>query len=66
MVKYKVFKRLKMEGISYEKSIKKNLCGWGSTRVEVGCGGDRVGFEHFCLFNIYNLRLNLVSLIGFL
>ena len=67
MIKFNEFKRLKTEGISYEKSLKKNMCGWKSTGVGIGawdCGGIRVGYGHFCLFNIYSLLLNLDSSIG--
>ena len=63
MIKFNVFERLKMKCISYEKTFKKKkkLYGWEGrgAGIGVGCGEIGLGYEHFCLFNIYGLRLRL-------
>ena len=65
MIKFNVFKRLKMEGISYEKNIKKNMWGWERTGVGIGvwhCRGDGVGLGTF--LSIQYIALDVIWIVS--
>ena len=66
MIKFNVFKRLKTEGISYEKSLKKNMCGWKSTGVGIGVwpsGVDKVGLRTFLSIQYIYIGLALIWIV---